>query len=119
MAQGCVLLLFLAASALAAPSHTRELHGELSQEPRAGWLHKARAWLCSRHPQHRWCEHWGQQEKETRPSQSEQTVLTSTGATCGGDCRKDTDCPNYCHYCHAGVLVQCTPLDPLCTCRSY
>ena len=85
MAQGCVLLLFLAASALAAPSHTRELHGELSQEPRAGWLHKARAWLCSRHPQHRWCEHWGQQEKETRPSQSEQTVLTSTGATCGGE----------------------------------
>ena len=76
MAKSRVLLLFLAASALAAPSHTRELHGELSQEPRAGWLHKAHAWLCSRHPQHRWCEHSGQQEKEALPF--EQTVLNST-----------------------------------------
>jgi hypothetical protein len=56
MAKRCVVLLVaVAGAALAAPSHTHA-----AQEPRAGWLHKAHAWLCSRHSQHRWCEHSGQ-----------------------------------------------------------
>ena len=58
MAKRCVLVAFaVAGAALAAPS-------QLSQEPRAGWLHKAYVWLCSRHPQHRWCQHSGQQSQE-------------------------------------------------------
>jgi hypothetical protein len=71
MAKRCVLVAFaVAGAALAAPSQR-----ELSQEPRAGWLHKAHAWLCSRHPQHRWCQHSGQQDKEALPSQQEEDIL--------------------------------------------
>ena len=83
----CVLFtVAVAGAALAAPSasHKRELDDNVQtlpleqlmyasymsqkepmKEPRAGWLHKAHAWLCSRHPQHRWCQHSGQQEKDT------------------------------------------------------
>ena len=69
MAKRCVLVAFaVAGAALAAPS-------QLSQEPRAGWLHKAYVWLCSRHPQHRWCQHSGQQDKEALPSQQEEDIL--------------------------------------------
>ena len=72
MAKRCVLVAFaVAGAALAAPSQR-----ELSQEPRAGrGLHKAHAWLCSRHPQHRWCQHSGQQDKEALPSQQEEDIL--------------------------------------------
>ena len=72
MAKSCCVLVALAVAgaALGAPSQR-----ELSQEPRAGWLHKAHAWLCSRHPQHRWCQHSGQQDKEALPSQQEEDIL--------------------------------------------
>lgn len=71
--RNCVFFaLAVAGAVLAAPSQWG-----LSQKPRAGWLHKAHAWLCSRHPQHRWCQHSGQQDEEAPSSSGEGEPLVT------------------------------------------